>query len=606
MIVVSTLLVACDAGGGGGTVDAGTRDAGGSRCTWEGGPAEDLPDPPRHTPRWAFEPWISKDISDRDDTFDFVNGFRERDIPVGVVVLDSPWATNYNTFVPHPERYPDFGEMVEELHAMDVRIVLWTTQMVNRSSFDAEVGGHVYEGAAANFMEGLACGFYVDDGRTHGWWKGQGAGVDFFDPVAVGWWRAQQDHVLDLGVDGFKLDFGESYIRRDTIETERGPKPHQEYSEAYYRDFLAYGVHRRGPEGFVTMVRPYDQSYDFEGRFFARPEHAPVGWVGDNHRDWGGLVDALDHLFRSAEAGYVVIGSDVGGYLDRNELDLLETIPFDLEVFQRWTALGAMTPFMQLHGRANLTPWTVEGTDAELADTVALYRYWSKLHSQLVPFFYSLAEEAYAGRVEPIMRPVGADVAEWQDDWRFLVGDAFLVAPLVAPGGTRDVVLPAGAEWYDWWEPAGDPVAGGTTLEGYDATERMRIPLFVREGAIVPMVVRDEVTGHGTAAQAGTLTLLVWPASAETTFRIHDEDGEVTTVTARDTAVTLSRAPDGAYLRVRLDAEPAAVTLGGAALPSRASRAELDAGTEGWWWDAAVRSAWVKLAPSDAELAVGF
>ncbi len=56
-----------------------------------------------------------------------------------------------------------------------------------------------------------------------------------------------------------------------------------------------------------------------------------------------------------------MLGSDIGGYLDRNELNLLESIPFDLEVFQRWVALGALTPFMELHGRANLAPWTVAG-----------------------------------------------------------------------------------------------------------------------------------------------------------------------------------------------------------------------------------------------------
>ena len=75
---------------------------------------EPTPEPPKieepgpYTPRWAFRPWISKDISDRDDTFAFVNGFKERGIPVGAVVLDSPWATNYNSFVPNPSRYGDF------------------------------------------------------------------------------------------------------------------------------------------------------------------------------------------------------------------------------------------------------------------------------------------------------------------------------------------------------------------------------------------------------------------------------------------------------------------------------------------------------------------
>ena len=41
---------------------------------WDGG-EETPPEPALHTPRWAFEPWISKDISTRDDTYAFVDGF---------------------------------------------------------------------------------------------------------------------------------------------------------------------------------------------------------------------------------------------------------------------------------------------------------------------------------------------------------------------------------------------------------------------------------------------------------------------------------------------------------------------------------------------------
>ncbi|MBL8938546.1 MAG: hypothetical protein JNM69_28520, partial [Archangium sp.] len=83
------------------------------------------------TPRWAYQPWISKDISTGADTFDFVGGFEQRDIPVGVVVLDSPWETNYNTFIPNDSRYPNFEDMVANLHGRNVRTVLWITQMLN-------------------------------------------------------------------------------------------------------------------------------------------------------------------------------------------------------------------------------------------------------------------------------------------------------------------------------------------------------------------------------------------------------------------------------------------------------------------------------------------
>jgi alpha-glucosidase (family GH31 glycosyl hydrolase) len=91
------------------------------------------------------------------------------------------------------------------------------------------------------------------------------------------------------------------------------------------------------------MVRPWDESYQFEGRFFARPEHAPVAWVGDNRRDWIGLARrARSHLPLGA-AGYVVLGSDLGGYLDRDDRMRwtdLSAIPFDPVNFAtRWTAV---------------------------------------------------------------------------------------------------------------------------------------------------------------------------------------------------------------------------------------------------------------------------
>jgi alpha-glucosidase (family GH31 glycosyl hydrolase) len=53
-----------------------------------------------------------------------------------------------------------------------------------------------------------------------------------------------------------------------------------------------------------------------------------------------------------------VVGSDLGGYLDRDDVELTMEVPADAQTFMRWTGLSAMTPFMQLHGRANLEPWS--------------------------------------------------------------------------------------------------------------------------------------------------------------------------------------------------------------------------------------------------------
>ena len=64
------------------------------------------------------------------------------------------------------------------------------------------------------------------------------------------------------------------------------------------------------------------------------------------------------------------------------------------------SALSAMSPFMPLHGRGNLAPWTVPGTPAEQTQTTDIYRWWATLHHAMVPFWYSLAEEAYANDPE--------------------------------------------------------------------------------------------------------------------------------------------------------------------------------------------------------------
>ena len=275
-----------------------------------------IPTPQLHTPRWAFRPWISKDISTTDDSYDYVGGFTSRQIPIGVLVIDSPWPTDYSTFTPNPVRYHDFAKLVTDMKAQDVRMVMWTTAFMNDMSYDAEQGGDSYMTLNADYDVAHKNGYFVEDGMPFDWWKGTGGSIDFFNDEGRNWWHGLQDQVLELGIAGYKLDFGDEYMTADPVKTAKGTISHQEYSEEYYRDMLAYGVQKLGAEDFTTMVRGYDVSYQWDARFYANKNAAPLVWAGDNRRDWIGLADVLDESFRSAQAGYVVLGWDDGGYLN--------------------------------------------------------------------------------------------------------------------------------------------------------------------------------------------------------------------------------------------------------------------------------------------------
>jgi alpha-D-xyloside xylohydrolase len=121
-----------------------------------------------------------------------------------------------------------------------------------------------------------------------------------------------------------------------------------------------------------------------------------------------------------------------------------------------------------------------------------------------------------------MMRPLVMDFA---DDPRVLgIGDQFLLGPaLMASPVTayrarrRDVYLPEGADWYDFW--TGERFAGGHRIHAAAPFERL--PVHVRAGSIVPMGPELEHTGE---KPADPLTLWVY-TGADVRFELYEDDG---------------------------------------------------------------------------------
>jgi alpha-D-xyloside xylohydrolase len=213
-----------------------------------------------------------------------------------------------------------------------------------------------------------------------------------------------------------------------------------------------------------------------------------------------------------------------------------------------------------------------------------------------------------------IVRPVNNEPA-WPGDYRYMLGEALLVAPILDAGGKRDVELPGPVEarWFDWWQPEADALPGGQTIAGYDATDIAKIPLFVRAGAILPLAVKDGVTGLGTSAAKGDLTVLAYPDAAASSFRFHADAGGVITielsapagkVALLSLAAAAGEALPASQIRVRADLPPVSVSVDGAPVAEQMSRAEFDAATEGYWIEAATRSVWVKFPGGPASTSI--
>jgi hypothetical protein len=426
---------------------------------------------PALLPEWGYGHWKSRDVYEhqRDVEADF-DGYREHDLPLDAIVLDSPWETQYNTWEFNPHQFPDAPGLIARMRADGVRTVVWVTPWVNLDSSEGQrppdpESERLHRGPASNYEpEHFVKG---PDGEpwVARWWMGTGSPVDFTSPAAERWWREQAKRVLGLGVAGIKADDGEGFYYPPDVRFADG----RTGAQAAWAQGLLY---RR------SMQRALDEVHPGEGVVFGRPgwtgqQAVGATWGGDQASDFWSLRALVAATLTAAASGFSNWSHDIGGYLGEQ---LVARCPKELLV--RWLQFGCFTPLMQAHGRFEQEAWTYD------AETLELYRAYVLLHEQLVP--YVRAAAATAARCGlPVIRPLL--LADPRDDRGWAIADAYgygpslWVAPVLAAGAReREADLPRG-DWIDFW--TGEELAGGGEVVA--SAPLGRIPVWVRRGSLI-------------------------------------------------------------------------------------------------------------------------
>lgn len=430
---------------------------------------------PQLLPEWGYGFWKSRDVYEhQDDVLDDFGGFRRHQIPLDAIVIDSPWATQYNTWEFNPHQFPDPAGTIARMRAGGVRTVVWVTPWVNLDSRDGQIppqpgSERLHRQPAPNYEPGAAAGHFVRSASGEPfvaqWWMGTGSTVDFTSPAAESWWREQAKRVLELGVEGIKADDGEGYYLPDDVRLADGRTGAQ-------AAWSLGGLHR------ACLRRALEETHGANGVLFGRSgwigQHATgITWAGDQPSDFWSLRVLVTSALAAACSGISNFSHDIAGYLGHR---LVERCPPELLV--RWLQFGCFTPLMHAHGRMPQEPWHYGD------DVLELYRAYVLLHEQLVPYVRAAGRTA-AWTGLPIIRPLcltdPEDLRGWTASDAYGYGPSLWVAPVLDEGARdREVTLPRG-DWIETW--SGRTVRGGG--EVVVQAPLHLIPVWVRAGSIV-------------------------------------------------------------------------------------------------------------------------
>lgn len=437
-------------------------------------------------PAWSFGLWLSSGGTYRDQASieALLEGIERHRLPADVIHIDPWWMRwrRYCDFEWDRGAFPDPDGLIRRIHGLGLKLCLWEHPYVSVESDLFQTGK-----ARGYFARRPDGGVYVidyglslaprPDGRVRlageaENWNAPVAIIDLTNPEARAWFQDLHRPLLRQGVDVFKTDFGED-VPEDArfCDGRTGAELHNLYPLLYNAAVFEVTAGEKG-RGLVWSRSGTAGSQRF-----------PVCWSGDPASDWASLAATVRGGLSAGMSGLPLWSHDIGGY---------RGVP-DPELYVRWAQFGLFSSHSRMHGDSPREPWRFG------AEALAIVRRFAELRYRLFPYIRGAAlEAAEAGlpvlRALPLAFPDDLNAPAWEHQYMF--GPSFLAAPVFRPaadlvsafGGSpkaprMPVYLPSGG-WVDYWT--------GRRREGpgvvMTSARLDRMPLFVRAGAVIPMM----------------------------------------------------------------------------------------------------------------------
>lgn len=359
------------------------------------------------------------------------------------------------------------------------------------------------------------------------WW-GIGGMIDWTNPDAgIFWHNEKRQKLYELGINYHWTDLGE---------------PEMYDPGSCYYGFQELRKHQHGDIHNILnfkWIESIANGYKFnenKRRPFMMSRSGTAGiqrfgaaiWSGDIGANMGAMTAHYQTQMHMSYSGVDYFGADIGGFHRRD--DTLDGNP--QELYTQWFANAVLFDFPVRAHTWNLAN-NLETAPSKIGDLES-NRFNLKLRYKLLPYYYSLAHEANQQGL-PVIVPMSM---EFPDDLKVrkmgnqkMIG-SHLMAAMVASYGEkqRNIYLPKG-EWIDWHN--GKHYASFGETVGPVKTEDsgiFRIPLFIRKGAIIPMMKdmeeRSNISGlllDGTTNN--DLVVKVYPSATRSCFTLHEDDG---------------------------------------------------------------------------------